>query len=235
MNILRKLWNTFFGPRWMEIPACDPLNSIDHGTHYVEFVSRHSIAETGLICPVCENEVAPCGDFSKVHMSRLGECIRCTGIRIANDEQHICNKFLIASPDTEHGDDVVYDKTPTNKRDIFYKFVRISPKAVLQRRYGGDVKRAGENLSVNECSRKDSGKKAEKTHTYEKGQIYRTKDGDTYEVMRVNTDDPYYNGWAHVFSGRYRCEFLADPYGKVRITMNDPTSNDVDLIPLERV
>jgi len=120
-------------PPKMDIGRCDPLSE-EAGEHNIQFVSRHDIAECGLKCPRCEELSARRGDFRRVRRTRLGEAVECPQ----------CGQILIASPDTEHGDDLVeYDK------DLFHRFVRVSAKQALRDELGDDIAGDRREMSAN--------------------------------------------------------------------------------------
>lgn len=128
-------------PPYRDVCSIDPWTSTDHGEHNVQGISRHSIAESGLICPVCNNEVAARGVFRHIFRTRIGstpcEALECGGIR-QNGVR--CGTVLFACPDTEHGDDQMdYD---TKK---FHRFKRIDEKQAMREQYGEDI--IGENPS----------------------------------------------------------------------------------------
>lgn len=111
-------------------------------------VSRHHIAESGLVCPVCSETAAERADFSCVERMMVNgvenEVIECRGRRtVENDRDIACGTFLAASPDTEHGDhlnefgEVVVDGEAD--RPEFFRFVRMSKSKALREKYGDDV------------------------------------------------------------------------------------------------
>jgi len=104
------------------IPGCDPLGTTP-GEHNTYFVSRHDLAECGLKCPSCSALPAERGDFAAVRRTQHGEAVQCS-----------CGAWLVASPDTEHGDHLL----PYNKA-LFHRFVRISPEQATRERYGEDM------------------------------------------------------------------------------------------------
>jgi hypothetical protein len=119
--------------------AIDPLGHVCHETNH-EWVSRHSIAESDLICPKCKGVAAARGDFSKVRMYRfakgkLNEGIKCGCMVKANGLEARCGTILYASPDTEHGDHLVIGEIPKE----FYLFRRIDPLLAAQEKIGSDV------------------------------------------------------------------------------------------------
>lgn len=110
-------------PPWMDLGHCTPLTEVA-GEHCISFVSRHDIAECGLKCRKCREVAAGRGDYRGVRRTNLGEAVKCHG----------CGETLIASPDTEHGDDLLpYDKTR------FHRFVRVSELQALREQYGDDM------------------------------------------------------------------------------------------------
>lgn len=116
--------------------------------HDLFFVSRHEIAECGLTCPRCKTLVADRGDFSKVERSMVNgeenEVIKCFGmIRTPDDDEGIpCPLWLVASPDTEHGDHLDdagevdgFSPCPPS----YFRFKRIGAAQALREKYDVDV------------------------------------------------------------------------------------------------
>lgn len=131
---LRRYYFAYRKPPRMSIGHCDPLSE-NPGEHNIQFTSRHDIAECGLKCPRCEELVARRGDFKRVRRTRLGEAVECPQ----------CGQILIASPDTEHGDDLLdYDA------EVFHKFVRIAPDEALRQEVGDDVGGDRQQMTANE-------------------------------------------------------------------------------------
>ena len=132
------------GVPWARIKRATYLGEA-HGEHDIYPVSRHDLAECGLICPMCKAEVAKRADFSRVCRAMIGgienEVIKCPGIRPSDDEP--CPLWLAASPDTEHGDhlndDGTIDSTGAGDTPEFFRFVRISAEKALQEKYGLDI------------------------------------------------------------------------------------------------
>ena len=213
---------------WLDIPF-DPLTSTEHGEHRVEFVSRHAIAETGLICPVCHGEVAPLGSYIMVQRSRLGEVLVCNGKRQIQDDEVTCGMYLVASPDTEHGDEILFDRVPKHERHaLFHSFVRISKGDAARRKYGEDIKLSGEQMIAVPYEGKAPVVRGPVLELQEK-QVWYTDLGKPIEITWVQVDnDPLYHGWAR---GRFQnepdgWEWHIDKYGNLRQSMRDPTQND---------
>lgn len=227
--MLRKFFQWLFRDRlWIDIPAGDPFSENEnHGTHHFEYVSRHAIAESGLHCPMCHNEIAPLGDYRLVRHCRLGDVIRCNGTRQVNDEDIPCPAYLVASPDTEHGDHLIFDAWPEAKRiQKFYTFVRISDETAVHIKRGKDVKsRAGELFATPVAAQV---KVALPTKEFVAGQIWMTDDKRMFTIARVQKDgDPYFNGWAWGnFLNETAYDWHVDPTGLIRQTMRDPTLQD---------
>jgi hypothetical protein len=216
-------------PLWLAIPNTDPLSATAHGEHRVEFVSRHAIAETGLLCPVCRTEVAPVGEYTMVRHSRLGDVIKCNGKRILQDEEMPCGMFLIASPDTEHGDHLLWDKVPKEERHaLFHSFVRISEGDAVRLKYGQDVVTDAEgNLTTQ--AKGPAEKEKDKTRLpFKPEQVWQCSDGRFIRLTRVQTDgDPIGDGWAWgIFQDTVGPEWNISPAGLVKFSMSDPTMND---------
>lgn len=112
------------------------------------FVSRHDLAECGLTCPLCRNVAAERGDFSKVMRAIVdgqeNEVLQCPAKRIVEEGREVnCGTWLIASPDTEHGDhlgdegEVVADGSAD--RPEFFRFKRITAAQALREQWGMDI------------------------------------------------------------------------------------------------
>lgn len=127
--------------RVIDLPF-DPLGDVPMETD-VEYVSRHHIAECDLICPRCGKVAANRGDFSKIEMYRFpsgekNEGIRCQNmVRIQNVER-ACGFLLLASPDTEHGDDKALDKKIITYAECL-TFKRIDMAKAIKEKYGEDI------------------------------------------------------------------------------------------------
>lgn len=215
-------------PLWIAIPATDPLTATGHGEHHVEFVSRHAIAEKGLYCPVCGTEVAPMADYTMVRHSRLGDVIKCNGKRILQDEERPCGMFLAASPDTEHGDHILYDRVPKDERfDLFYRFVRISEGDAARVRYGQDITLVDGQMVASQPADQPA-KEPHPTLKYHTDQVWQTDDDRQVRIIKVQTDgDPVFHGWAWgVFLNEHQHEWNIDTTGLIRQSMRDPTLND---------
>lgn len=215
-------------PLWISIPATDPLTATAHGKHQIEFVSRHAIAETGLLCPVCRTELAALGDYTMVRHSRLGDVIKCNGKRVVQDEEFPCGMYLVASPDTEHGDHLIYDKVPADERHaLFHSFVRVSEGDAARRKYGEDISlRDGELVTAASVTVEQVSERPRLTLA--KDQVWQTDDGRQVTILRVQNDgDPMFDGWAWgTFLNEPAFEWNIDPTGLIRQSMRDPTLND---------
>ncbi len=207
-------------PCWREVPPLDPLQNdkARHGEHAFEFVSRHAIAETGLVCPRCNNEAAPLGVFRRVERCRLGEVVACEAQREVNDELVPCGALLLASPDTEHGDHLLWDQTPEAQREVlFYRFVRRAQAEAEADRFvdlhqaPADPQRPVPELLV--------------------GETYLLSDGAKLTVTRTNpnSSDPVYGKWVWGRRDRHlvdpvdiETEWPVSPDGKVRLDYVSP-------------
>lgn len=215
-------------PLWIAVPATDPFTATTHGEHHVEFVSRHAIAETGLRCPACQTEVSPIGDYAMVRHSRLGDVIKCNGKRIIQDEEYVCGMFLAASPDTEHGDHILYDKVPAEDRfELFYRFVRISEGDAAKLRYGPDAKIVDGEVVATPSDPPPPPVERPRLNL-KAGQVWQTDDNRQIQILRVQENyDIMFDGWAWgIFLNEEPFEWNIDPFGLVRQTMRDPTLND---------
>ncbi len=109
-------------------------------THEVFYVPRQDIAECGVACPKCGNDVAERGDFSRIVRSmvdgQVNEVLKCTGLIDPGDgtKPVPCPAWLAASPNTEHGDDLIDGDPPE-----FYLFSRISTAQMLREKYGLEI------------------------------------------------------------------------------------------------
>lgn len=244
-------------PIWLDVPAFEPWHAqgaAGHAEHNFEHVSRHAIAETGLVCPRCETLVAPRGDYTRVRASHRGEVIKCHGQWDANDQTQPCPFYLFASPDTEHGDHILWDKVPKGQREkLFYRFVRKEGADVVRETYGDDVAGAGGALAADPSKTlaappvefedrlvrcPDTGamitarvqKRKPAVFAFEPGQFYSTAPmGRIAMVTRVQQGDPFYDGWCWVvFDGGNpkTDEWMVDPQGVVHRDMRDPTMNN---------
>ncbi len=224
-------------PLWIEVPNTDPLTAVTHGEHKVEWVSRHAIAETGLTCPTCGNEICPIGDYTMVRHCRMGDVIKCNGTVKLQDREAPCGKLLVASPDTEHGDDKLWDKVPKEEREpLFYRFVRISEGDAAKRKYGEDITLVDGALAATPGEPKPEKPKLP-TLPLKAGQVWQTDDARMVQILRVqeNSTDPAmrtHDGWAwgsfvnEQPEGAKLTEWNIDPTGLVRQSMSDPTMND---------
>jgi hypothetical protein len=135
-------------PNWLlsltgDVPWATPRSvkayGDSHGIHNIWLVSRHDLAECGLTCPCCGALVAEQGDRSLVRRmlvnGRENEVLKClNSIENEDGSKRVCGAILVASPDTEHGDDQI-DGDP----DAFYRFVKTTADRVLRDRYGVDA------------------------------------------------------------------------------------------------
>jgi hypothetical protein len=117
---------------------CDPLGAVPC-EHDAYFVSRHDIAECGLKCPRCNQEAATRADYRAVRPAvfpdgATNEAILCRNTVSRDGVETTCGAILLASPDTEHGDEL---------RDLSWaeqtSFVRISRQLARQEKYGPDI------------------------------------------------------------------------------------------------
>ena len=157
----------FYCPNWLlralgEVPWAPGLarhmravgNEHVQPTHEVYFVARQEIAECGLACTKCGTEVAERGDFSRVVRAVVdgqeNEVVKCQGLIDLGDgsKPRPCPAWLAASPNTEHGDNLIDGDPPE-----FYVFNRITPEQALREKYGIDVKAGVEGLAVDPAAR----------------------------------------------------------------------------------
>ncbi len=135
------------GVPWANVRSTKTFGD-EQGANDVVFVSRHDIAECGLTCPMCGTLAAERGDFSGVRRmivnGQENEVVRCLGNRIVELEKEVpCRFWLVASPDTEHGDhlgadgEVVTDGSQDDPE--FFRFKRITTDQALREKWGMDV------------------------------------------------------------------------------------------------
>lgn len=222
---------------WMDVPKVNPWGNGGHDQHKFEAVSRHSIAETGLICPRCETEVCQRGDYYMVHRFWGGEVVRCNGTRHTKDADVPCLAYLAASPDTEHGDDKLIDKVPKGHQTLFYQFRKKSRVDVVRELYGDDIKEDKYmGLAASEIKIGPKEKKKAK-FLYSVGDIFQVSDGQAALVLYVEKTDVAFNGWCKVeLSQSTGAEWWVDTQGKIRVDMTDPTKqNNLFLVEQRRL
>lgn len=158
------------------IGPCDPTSPTP-GEHNVTFVFRQAIAEGDLVCPKCGELAARRGDFSKVKQSRLGEAVKCD----------CCGEILVASANTEHGDDKLFgDGLPDT-----FDFVRIDAETALKEQWGDDVEGSVDDMHVPAASSLQELAEAEPRKVIDWNTLHEN-DTDTYEVTdpTVDVSDP---------------------------------------------
>jgi hypothetical protein len=126
------------GVPWAEPRAITALGEA-HGLQPLYWVSRHDLAECGITCPRCGALAAAQGDDTMVRRmlvnGRENEVIKClNSVENEDGSKRVCNAILVASPDTEHG-----DETTEGDPDDFYRFCRTTAERVLRDRYGIDA------------------------------------------------------------------------------------------------
>jgi hypothetical protein len=232
-------WKLGLRPPWVNLPPLDPWSSTEHGEHKVEAVSRHAIAETGLICPKCLNEICPRGDFTQVREGKIGaivnEVIICHGQREVRDHKIPCGAILMASPDTEHGDNILWDKVPTEERkDLFFRFRRISEDQALKEKYGFDVSltKEGQMRAKAEDAR-DQPKENRDRVFFELDDVYVLSNGrmgHVTELLAEHEGDKHFVGWCIMEIDGDGVRWFVDPFGTVRRDMTDPTMNNLVIV-----
>jgi hypothetical protein len=125
--------------RYMRAHSGDQTKMGQQPTHELYMVPRQEIAECGLKCPKCLTEVAARGDFSAVVRAFVdgqeNEVIKCRGsIPLPSGRDADCPAWLVASPNTEHGDEQIEGDPPE-----FYRFSRITLQQAMREQYGMDV------------------------------------------------------------------------------------------------
>lgn len=137
-------------PRHMGVlPGIDPLSS-SAGESRVCFISRHSLVESGAYWETVaiQELVAKPGEFWRIRRGTLPS----TGEEVEFLHHNSRDCYLVASPDTEHGDHLLLDKTREEEglwayRALLQKmncFVRRDPTEIARERLGGDLTADGE-------------------------------------------------------------------------------------------
>lgn len=228
-------WKMGMRPAWVNLPPVDPWSSTEHGEHRIEAVSRHAIAETGLLCPRCLVEICARGDYTKVREGRVGairnEVILCDGTREVNGHKKPCSAILTASPDTEHGDNVLWDKVPSEEREaLFFRFRRISEEQMLKEKYGFDVIKKDDQLTADPASAKTAPIEDRERLSYTLNDVWVLSNGRMgriTEVMQAHDGDQHFVGWCIMEIDGDGVRWFVDPYGTVRRDMTDPTMNNL--------
>lgn len=236
-------WKLGLRAPWVNLPPLDPWSSTSHGEHKIEAISRHAIAEAGLVCPRCLTEVCARGDFTKVREGKIGavrnEVIICDGTRDVNGHEMPCGAILAASPDTEHGDNHLWDRVPENQRaDLFFRFRRISEEDALKEKYGFDVSKKDEQMIANPASAKTEPEEERERLTYAVEDVYVLSNGRmgrVTEVMQEHDGDKHYAGWAIIEIDGDGVRWFTDPYGTVHRDMTDPTMNNLRIVRKQQV
>ena len=231
-------WKLGLRPPWVVLPALDPWSAVAHGEHKIEAISRHAIAEAGLICPRCLTEICPRGDYTMVREGRLGainnEVILCRGQRALNGDKIVCGAILAASPDTEHGDNLLWDKMPEKERFIFFRFRRVSEDQAFKEKYGFDVSttKAGEMKAKATDARGEVSENRDQI-SYVKGDVYTLSNGRMGHILDLITaheGDQHFAGWGIMEIDGDGVRWFVDKYGTVRRDMTDPTLNNLTII-----
>ncbi len=158
-----------YKPEWLcllmgEIPWARPRNMTTNTNSQTlittMLVSRHDIAECGLICPLCQTIAAERGDFRRVRRAVVdgqeNEVLQCQGMRIVGGGTQTrevpCEAWLVASPTTEHGDHLDDEgKVCTDgslDRPEFFVFKRITAAQAMREQWGVDVETTDTDLGV---------------------------------------------------------------------------------------
>jgi hypothetical protein len=145
---------------WAKPPTGTMVEGSPAGHEYYPY-SRHDLAECGMTCPLCQTEVAEQGDFSGVRKAKIdghiNEVIKCPGIiHEEGKKPRPCMVWLVASPDTEHGDHLGDDGSVQVTGDIpeyMYLFKRTTAEQVLKERWGMDLKGSLNGVEVPEAER----------------------------------------------------------------------------------
>lgn len=230
-------WKLGIRPPWVSLPPFDPWGSPSHGEHKIEAVSRHAIAETGLMCPACHNEICPRGDYTVVREGQVGgycnEVVICKGQRDANGTMLTCGAVLAASPDTEHGDNLLWDKVPKEKREaLFFRFRRISEEQMLKEKYGFDVVMKEGQLSTTGKQERPAFDKMPLLE-YQVGDVYTLSNnrlGHITEILKDHPGDSHFAGWCIMEIDGDGVRWFVNPHGIIRRDMTDPTMNNITLL-----
>ncbi len=135
-------------PPWFRIRSAVVWGAQEPTLDNVIGVSRHHIAESGLVCPVCGSVAANRGDYKNVRRMLINgienEIIECQGEReVENDRDVTCGAILAASPDTEHGDHLDskgnVNSDGDNDPPAFWRFVRIGQEQAIREEFGEDA------------------------------------------------------------------------------------------------
>lgn len=134
-------------PAWVDLPSCDPL-SVVPGYTTVQFVSRHSLSEDGIHMDWLGERIRVCG-AGEYHRIRRGvlhstqEKVECVVWDYKDPFGNSATYYLVASPDTEHGDDVLLDNCSDRERPqllaSFSRFVRRPHLDIERERWGQDI------------------------------------------------------------------------------------------------
>jgi len=179
--------------------------------------------------------VAARGDYSLVQRSNLGEIICCPGKLEINGHEQACGFILVASPDTEHGDNLAWDATPKRKRfKQFYSFVRISYLQGLRDLWGGDIGVKDGTMTTSKTA-PAAVKPSDPLFQFSLNDYYTLEDGNVAHIQSIEQRDILYRGWAKVTLNNRAGEFWADPIrGFIRMSMSDPTMDDIRIIEKHR-
>lgn len=232
-------WKLGLRPPWVNLPKQDPWNDTAHGEHRMEAVSRHAIAETGLICPRCLNQVCQQGDYTAVREGMVGACrnevVLCPNERSVNGEKKTCGMILVASPDTEHGDNALWDKVPKHERGkLFFRFRRVSEEQAVKDKYGFDVSRYEDGrLKVDPAAAKTKPEDNRPHFTYLTDEVYNLSNGrmgHVTEVFREHEGDKHFAGWCVMEIDGDGVRWFTDPRGTVHRDMSDPTLSNLQVL-----
>ena len=135
------------------LPGCDLLG-MAHGESRIQFVSRHGLVESGIYWEKVANKelVAKPGEYYKIKSAVLPS----TGEVVEVIHHAAQDVYLVASPDTDHGDHILMDKIRKEQGEEAYrlflcecnKFVRRDPMEIVRERLGADLQGDGQHLSV---------------------------------------------------------------------------------------
>jgi hypothetical protein len=162
------------------------------------------------------------------------EAILCDGTRTVNGHDVPCGGILIASPDTEHGDNLLWDKVEKERREsLFFRFRRISEEQMLKEKYGFDVFGTSGYLSANASEAKEIKRDEGSLLTYALEDVYELSNGRlgrVTELMNAHAGDTYYTGWCIMEIDGDGVRWFVNPRGVVRRDMTDPTLNNLHVV-----
>lgn len=136
-----------------QLPGADPLGTAP-GEGRITFVSRHALVESGVYWETVamREEAAKTGEFWRIRRGLMGAA----GEEVEFIHHAVRDSYLVASPDTEHGDHLLLDKTREERGEEAYRrllaemnrFVRRDPMELARERLGADLEDGGEGAYI---------------------------------------------------------------------------------------